>query len=132
MSTSTPSPSRRIGHPPMPPIVNDLGEVTANYPVGALTKGVNLENESTNGQQPDTLDFMLNQFRKDYIANASTEPNDLLREQQPEVKPVKSTGLLDRLTKLPPMLLVVMSLAAGGLVALFIVSLVLIALRLNL
>ena len=116
----------------MPPIVNDLGEVTANYPVGALTKGVNLEDESQNEDPPDTLDFMLNQFRKDYIANASTEPNDLLREKKPEVKSTPKTSLLDRLTKLPPLLLVVLSLAAGGMVALFIVRLVLIALRFNL
>ena len=116
----------------MPPIVNDLGEVTANYPVGALTKGVNLEDETQNDDNPDTLDFMLNQFRKDYIANASTQPNDHIREQQPATKPAKKTGALDRLTQLPPLLLVVLSLAAGGMVALFIVSLVLIALRLNL
>ena len=116
----------------MPPIAHDLGEVTANYPVGALTKGVNLEDESQNGDPPDTLDFMLNQFRKDYIANASTQPNDLLRQEKPALASPKKVRLLDRLTKLPPLLLVVLSLGAGGIVALFIVSLVLIALRFNL
>jgi hypothetical protein len=127
MSSSTPIPIRQIGHEPTPAIVHDLGEVTANYPVGALTKGVNLENPEKSGLNPDTLDFMLTQFRKDYIANATTEPNDLLREEMPQVATKKSKSApMQLLTELPAAILILLSLVAGGAVALILVGPVLI------
>lgn len=132
MTTSTPSPNRRIGQILTPPIQNDLGEVTANYPVGALTKGKSLDSDDSEEPGPDTLDFMLNELRKDYAANARTQPVPLSRDQQPEVNPNTPTKLVDRIIQLPALILVVLSLAAGGLVALFLVGIALIALRFNL
>lgn len=131
MSTSTPIPARSIGHDPVPPMPNDLGEVTANYPVGALTKGKSLEHPQKGGSNTDTLDFMLKQFRQEYIANADTEPSELQRAEQPSSKtePSKKRGPLDILTELPSFVLVILSLIAGGGVALFIVVLAILALR---
>ena len=108
---------------------NDLGEVTANYPVGALTKGKNLEDPRDGGTSPDTLDFMLKQFREDYIANADTEPTDLARTKRPKKQQSKRLGLLERLSRIPTIIAVVLSLVAGGTVALFIVTLAILALR---
>jgi hypothetical protein len=110
---------------------NDLGEVTANYPVGALTKGKKLENEENGGTATDTLDFMLKQFRQDYIANADTAPSEIQRSQEPPPakEPPTSRGPLDILTDLPSIVLVIFSLGAGGGVALVIVVLAILALR---
>jgi hypothetical protein len=108
---------------------NDLGEVTANYPVGALTKGKNLKNLEDGGSNTDTLDFMLKQFRQDYIANADTEPTDLPRTTLPAQQTQKRRGPLDLLMQMPPSILIVLSLGAGGGVAIFIVILAVVALR---